>query len=75
MKMRINETRRHQAAFGIDLFIDRLRIVFADELDAITLENDDTIFDDLMFSAVEADHVAALDKRLHYFNLSKLNFE
>jgi len=72
MKVGVDESRRNQAAFGIDLFIDRLRILFADKFDAVAVVNHDTVFDDFMFIAVEADNPAALDKCFHCPCLSEI---
>ena len=65
VKVRVDEARRNQAAFGVDLFVDGLCIILADELNAIAIEDDHAIFDNFMFFAVEADNVAALDQCFH----------
>jgi hypothetical protein len=70
MEMRVDKAWRHQAAFGVDFLVDRLRIFFADELDAVIVENHDAILDDFMFLAVEADNPAALDQCFHRVGLS-----
>ena len=67
MSIKPGETRQPLASIFL---IDRLRVVFADELDAIAVENDNTVFDDFMLLAVEADNVAALDECFHHVNLS-----
>ena len=72
VKVRVDKSRRNQAAFGVDPFIDRWRIIFADELDAIAVINDHAVFDDFMFVAVETDDPAALDKCFHCPCLSKI---
>src|SRR5205814_1727253 len=56
---------RDEAAFGGDFFIDALRILLADECDAVVLVDDDAVFDDLVLFAVEADNVAALNQCSH----------
>ena len=65
VEMRVDKTRRNQAAFGVDFLVDRLGVFLADELDAVTVENHDAVFDDFMFLAVEADDPAALDQCFH----------
>ena len=70
MKMRVDKAGSNQAAFGVDFFVDRLRIFLADELNAVIVENDDAILDDFMFLAVEADDPAALDQCFHRVGLS-----
>ena len=72
VKVGVDESRRNQAALGVDLFVDRLRIFFADEFDAVAVVNDDAVFDDFMFVAVEADDPAALDKCFHCPCLSQI---
>src|SRR5258705_4110683 len=70
VKVRVDEARRNQTAFGVDLFVDELRIILTDELYPIAVEDDDTVFDHFMLASVEADDPTALDKCLHYCNLS-----
>ena len=67
--MRVDKPRRNQATFSVDPFVDRLCIFFTDELDTISVEDKDTVLDDFMLFAVEADHIAALDECFHCSNL------
>ena len=43
--MRIDEAGRNEAAPGVDLLVHRLRILLAGELDSITFEDDDAVFE------------------------------
>src|SRR6266436_7006985 len=74
VKMSVDETRRDETALGLDLLIHRLRICFAHVLNPISVEYDDTVFDNFVFLAVEGDHMAALYKSFHCLCLSDLEF-
>src|SRR5512145_27806 len=65
VKMRIDKSRRHEAAIGVDLLVNRLIVVLTDELEAIAVVYDDAVFDDFMLNAVEADDIAPLDQCFH----------
>src|SRR5512144_1630294 len=65
MEMGVDEAGRDEAAPGVDLFIHRLRIGFAHVLDPISVEYDDTVFDDFVFLAIEADNIPALYESFH----------
>ena len=65
--MGVDETGRNETASGVDFFVHRLGIFFADELDSIVLKYHDTILEDFVFLAVETDDVSALYECFHLF--------
>src|SRR5581483_2303495 len=65
VKMRVDKSRRDEAALGVYGFIDALFIIFADERDAVVLVYDDAVLDDFVLPAVEADDVPALNQGFH----------
>jgi hypothetical protein len=75
VKVGIDESGRHQATFGIDFLVHRVRVFFADKLDTIAVINNHTVLDYFMFFAVEADDPAALNERFHCTCLSELGVE
>ena len=71
--MGVDEAGRDEAALGVDLLIHRLRICFAHVLNPIAVEYDDTVFDNFVLLAVEADDVTALYKGFHCLAFQILN--
>ena len=70
--MRVDEAGTNHTTFGVDLFVYRLRIVLTDEINAMTIKYNRTVFDDFMFVAVKADDESTLDESFHRQQLSKL---
>src|SRR5262245_30842677 len=73
MKMGVDETGRDETAFGFDLFIHRLGILFADILDLIAVEHDNAVFNNLVLPAVKADDITALYESSHCLAFQVLN--
>src|SRR5215831_4820144 len=73
MKMGVDETGRDETAFGFDLFIHRLGILFADILDLIAVEHDNAVFNNFVLSAVKADDITALYESSHCLAFQVLN--
>src|SRR5215467_10973292 len=73
MKMSVDETGRDETAFGFDLFIHRLGILFADILDLIAIEHDNAVFNNFVLPAVEADDITALYESSHCLAFQVLN--
>ena len=69
MKVRVDEAGRHKTPSGVDLFVDWLAVLLANKLDPITIKNDDTVSDDLVFLAVKTNLISALDDSFHAYNL------
>src|SRR3990170_3077279 len=65
VKVCIDEAGRNETAPGVDLLVHRLRILLAGELDSISFEDDDALFEYLMLRAVKADDETALDESFH----------
>src|SRR3990170_2558678 len=65
VKVRIDKAGSNEAAPGVDLLVHRLRILLAGELDSISFEDDDALFEYLMLRAVKADDETALDESFH----------
>src|SRR5215468_5278586 len=73
MKMGVDETGRDETAFGFDLFIHRLGILFADILDLIAVEHDNAVFNNFVLPAVKADDITALYESSHCLAFQVLN--
>jgi hypothetical protein len=74
VKMSVDQPRRDKTTLGVDLLVHGLRIFLADELYSIAVEYHDTLFDDFMFFAVEANDITPLDHRSHISDSFKLDF-
>jgi hypothetical protein len=66
VKVGIDEAGRNKTAFGVDLSVNRLGILFANELEAVVLKYNDTLFDDFVLFAIETDDETALNQCLHF---------
>src|SRR5499426_134127 len=73
MKMGVDETGRDETAFGFDLFIHRLGILFTDILDLIAVEHDNAVFNNFVLPAVKADDITALYESSHCLAFQVLN--
>lgn len=73
--MGVDEAGRDETALGCDRFIHRLRILFADVLNPIAVEYDDTVFDNFVLPAVEADDITALYESFHCLAFQILKLE
>ena len=71
--MGVDEAGRDETTLGVDLFIHRLRIFFADVLNPIPVEYDDAVFDNFVLPAVEANDIPALYESFHRLAFQILN--